>query len=108
ARNIIKIVLWYFFQESYFTKQISDFFTLISFLIMFLGGCLIGCLINKNAVFHASLAVALGVIFTFLISGVSSNDYAIIFHNSIAGVILGGAGGGVVLIVRKLCHLKSK
>lgn len=101
TRNVFKIILWYFFRDIYFNEWVSDFFTLISFLIMFGCGCLMGYLKHENSFFHASLAVALGVVFTYLISGVTLDEYIFLLKNAMVGAFLGGIGAGVVLILRK-------
>lgn len=52
-----------------------------------------GYLIHKNSVFHAALAVALGVAYTYLLSGVSSTEFSYFIRNVTAGFILGGGWG---------------
>lgn len=101
-RNALKIVLWYGFRDFYFNEWLVDFFTLVSFFIMITCGGIMGYLIHKNSVFHAALAVALGVAYTYLLSGVSSTEFSYFIRNVTAGFILGGAGGGVILLVRKI------
>lgn len=68
---------------------------------MFFCGLLIGLLIYKNSIFHASVAVALGVLFTYLVSGVSQSEYILLLEGVLTGAVLGGIGGGVALVVRK-------
>ncbi len=75
---------------------------------MFLCGMLSGFLIRKKTIFHSSLIVGLGVVFSYLISNTNLNDYTLIFHGAMTGFILGGVGGGCILLVRKLKDLKNK
>lgn len=108
TRNSLKIILWYIFRDSYQSTWLIIFFNLMACSIMFWCGCLIGFLIHKNSIFHASLAVALGVMFTYLISGMSPNEYILLLEGVLTGAVLGGIGGGCVLMVRKLRCLRRK
>ncbi|WP_245939516.1 hypothetical protein [Yokenella regensburgei] len=106
ARNSFKNILWYFFRDSYQSIWLINLFTTTSYSIMFLCGCLTGYLLHKNSVLHSSLAVALGVIFTYLVSGVSSDECIYIFKGAMAGLFLGGMGGGSMIILRKFLNDK--
>lgn len=95
ARNSLKIILWYMFRELYQNHWLIIFFNTIAYSIIFLCGCLTGFLIHKNSIFHSSLAVALGVMFTYLISGINQNEYILLLEGVLTGAVLGGIGGGV-------------
>lgn len=101
-RNLFKVILWYGFRNYYFSEWLGDFFTLVSFFIMLGCGGIMSYLVHKNSVFHASLAVALGVAFSYFLSGVSIIEYSYFIRNVMAGFVLGGIGGAVVLLIRKL------
>ncbi|HDR2751907.1 TPA: hypothetical protein QCJ76_000446 [Enterobacter asburiae] len=107
SRNSLKIILWYVFRDFYQSSWVIVFFNLMAYSIMFWCGCLTGFLIHKHSVFHASLAVALGVMFTYLISGLSPNEYILLLEGVSTGAVLGGIGGGCALMVRKLRNLKN-
>lgn len=100
-RNSFKIILWYIFHDSYQEIWLINFFTLMSYLIMIVCGGWVGYSLQKNAILHSSLSVALGVIFTYLISGVSLDAYIYILKFTAIGFVLGGLGGGLGLMVRK-------
>lgn len=106
ARNSLKIILWYIFRELYQNHWLIIFFNSTAYSIMFLCGCLSGFLIHKNSIIHSSLAVALGVMFTYLVSGINQNEYILLLEGVLTGAILGGIGGGTTLMVRKF--LRSK
>ena len=104
ARNSLKIILWYIFRTFYQNHWLIIFFNSIAYAIMFLCGCLTGFLIHKNSVFHSSVAVALGVAFTYLVSGINQNEYILLLEGVLTGAVLGGVGGGGALIIRNfLC-----
>lgn len=102
ARNSFKIIIWYAFRDSFQSAWLINFSNIIAYSIMFWCGCLAGYLIHKNSVLHASLSVVLGVIFTYLLSGVNPNEYILLLEGIITGAVLGGVGGGCALILRKL------
>ncbi|CBG90776.1 hypothetical protein K7R23_05980 [Citrobacter rodentium NBRC 105723 = DSM 16636] len=106
ARNSLKIILWYMFRESYQSHWLIVFFNSMAYSIMFLCGCLTGFLIHKNSIFHSSLAVALGVMFTYLVSGIGQNEYILLLEGALTGAVLGGIGGGGALIIRKFWRSK--
>lgn len=101
ARNLLKIILWYVLNKSYNTHWVITLFNIVSYSIMFFCGCLVGFLLHRNSIFHASISVALGVIFTYMISGVGPNDGILIVEGALTGAFLGGVGGGCTLIARK-------
>lgn len=69
---------------------------------MFLCGYLTGFLVHKKSLFHSSLAVASGVMFTYLVSGVNQNEYLLLLEGVLTGAGLGAIGGACALMVRKL------
>ncbi|EJB9274869.1 hypothetical protein MXH19_004343, partial [Salmonella enterica] len=104
ARNSLKITLWYMFREFYQNHWLIIFFNSMAYSIMLLCGCLTGFLIHKKSIFHSSLAVALGVMFTYLVSGINQNEYILLLEGVLTGAVLGGIGGAGALMVRKfLC-----
>ncbi|EAA7242772.1 hypothetical protein FNH63_08965 [Salmonella enterica subsp. salamae] len=104
AINSLKIILWYIFREFYQNHWLIIFFNSMAYSIMFLCGCLTGFLIHKNSIFHSSLAVALGVMFTYLVSGINQNEYILLLEGVLTGAVLGGIGGAFVLLIRRfLC-----
>lgn len=105
-RNSLKIILWYIFRTFYQNHLLIISFNSIAYSIMFLCGCLAGFLIHKNSIIHSSLAVALGVMFTYLVSGINQNEYILLLEGVLTGAVLGGIGGGTTLMVRKF--LRSK
>ncbi|WP_238929147.1 hypothetical protein [Citrobacter sp. R56] len=101
TRNSFKIIVWYIFGDSFQSGWLITFLNLMSCSIMFWCGCLAGYLIHKNSIFHASLAVALGVMFTYLLSGVNSDEYILLLESVLTGAVLGGIGGGCAVLARK-------
>lgn len=107
-RNSFKIIMWYVFRQFYQSYELILFSNIIAYSIMFWCGCLAGYLINKHIILHASLAVALGVVFTYLLSGLNPNQYGLLFQGTLTGAILGGMGGGCTQIVSRLKHSRKK
>lgn len=107
-RNSLQLIFWYGFSGSHQSAGLIIFFNIMAFFIMFWCGCLTGFLIHRKTIFHASLAVALGVIFSYLMSKTSLNDYILILQGTLMGIVLGGIGGGATLMVRKLLRSKRK
>lgn len=105
-RNSFKNILWYVFNDSYQDIWLINLFTLMSYLIMILCGGFVGYFLRKKTFFHSSLSVALGVIFTYLVSGVSSGAYIYVLKVTIIGFILGGIRGGLGLMIRKILYVK--
>lgn len=66
-----------------------------------------GYLIQEKSIFHASLSVAIGVLFTYLLSGITPNDFVMVFDGILTGAVLGGNGGGSTQIVRKILTSRS-
>ena len=108
TRNTLKMILWYAFRDIYQSVWLITLFNLMAYSIMFWCGFLMGFLIHKNSIFHASLAVALGVMFTYLISGMSPNEYILLLEGVLTGAVLGGFGGAVALILRKFRYMRGQ
>lgn len=102
ARNTLKIILWYVLGDSYNSHWVITLFNIASYSIMFFCGLLVGFLLYRHSIIHSSLSVALGVIFTYLISGIGPHDCFLIIEGALTGAFLGGIGGGCALIARKL------
>lgn len=107
TRNMFKIIMWYVFKNSYHSVWLVNFSNLIAYSIMFWCGCLMGYLIQEKSIFHASLSVAIGVLFTYLLSGIIPNDFVMVFEGILTGAVLGGIGGGSTQIVRKILTSRS-
>lgn len=106
--NSFRIIMWYIFNDSFQNIWLIKISNAIAYSMLFWCGCIAGHLIQKKSIFHSSLVVALGVMYTFLLSGVGPNDYILLLEGISTGAALGGIGGGCTLIVRKLRHSKSK
>lgn len=103
ARYILQIVINYIFQDSHPGMEWVYIVNTTFYILLFLCGCLVGCLINKRTILHASFATAIAITLSNFYMGVRLSDYAGIISLFVLGAILGGAGGGMVLLVRKFC-----
>ena len=108
TRYILQIVINYIFQDSHLGMEWAYIVNTIFYILLFLCGCLVGYLINKRTILHASFATAMAITLSNFYMGVGLTDYARILSLSVLGAILGGAGGGIVLLVRKFYQLLQK
>ncbi|EDT6694833.1 hypothetical protein AH716_004586 [Salmonella enterica subsp. enterica] len=107
TRNCLKITLWYFLRSFYHSVWLINLFNLMSYSIMFFCGCLMDYLVHRYSILHASLSVILGVAFTYLISGINSNEYILLLNGVVTGAVLGAIGGACVVMMRKIISLKN-
>lgn len=108
VRNSLNVIGWYVFMNFYQNPWLMFFFNFTAYSIMFWCGCFVGYLVPKKCIIHSSLAVALGVMFTFLLSRVGQDEYILLVEGVLTGAILGGIGGGFALIVREIWCLKNR
>lgn len=103
-RNTLKIILWYMFRDFYYNQGLIVCFNLSSYLMMLICGGGIGFVIHRHSILHASLAVAFGAVFAYLISGLNPNEYGLIIKGALMGAVLGCIGGiGGTVMRKKLC-----
>lgn len=100
------MVINYVFKDPTPNIEWFYFVNFMGYFLIFFCGCLAGYLVHKKIVLHAALATTLGVAFSIFLMGVKLTDYMTFFSILVLGAVLGGLGGCVVLIIKKLCGNK--
>ncbi|KNC89018.1 hypothetical protein [Trabulsiella odontotermitis] len=102
ARVVLQLFADYKFRHSFPGWGWVYFLNTLFYTMTLLCGCIVSIMIHEKSIIHASLVTALGVAVCTFVTKTHITDYGLFFSGIAMGAVLGGGGGGIVFLVRKL------